>query len=165
MFQKIESEDLGNAFKLIGRDWMLITAKAGDKLNTMTASWGGMGHLWNRDVVYIFIRPQRHTLNFIEENDSFTLTFFPESYRNDLTYLGTVSGKDEDKIAETSLTPVVEGEFPYFEESDVVIKCKKIYKQKLDRECFLDPSIEKNYDNDYHFMYIGEVIEVLKKEA
>jgi len=165
MFQKIESEDLGNAFKLIGRDWMLITAKAGDKLNTMTASWGGMGHLWNRDVVYIFIRPQRHTLNFIEENDSFTLTFFPESYRNDLTYLGTVSGRDEDKIAETSLTPVVEGEFPYFEESDVVIKCKKIYKQKLDRECFLDPSIEKNYDNDYHFMYIGEVVEVLKKEA
>jgi len=165
MFQKIESEDLGNAFKLIGRDWMLITAKAGDKLNTMTASWGGMGHLWNRDVVYIFIRPQRHTLNFIEENDSFTLTFFPESYRNDLTYLGTVSGRDEDKIAETSLTPVVEGEFPYFEESDVVIKCKKIYKQRLDSDCFLDPTIEKNYDNDYHFMYIGEVVEVLKKEA
>ncbi len=165
MFQKIESEDLGNAFKLIGRDWMLITAKAGDKLNTMTASWGGMGHLWNRDVVYIFIRPQRHTLNFVEENDNFTLTFFPERYRNDLTYLGTVSGKDEDKIAESSLTPVVEEEFPYFEESDVVIKCKKIYKQRLDSDCFLDPTIEKNYDNDYHFMYIGEVVEVLKKEA
>lgn len=165
MFQKIESEDLGNAFKLIGRDWMLITAKAGDKLNTMTASWGGMGHLWNRDVVYIFIRPQRHTLNFVEESDNFTLTFFPERYRNDLTYLGTVSGRNEDKIAETSLTPMVEGEFPYFEESDVVIKCKKIYKQRLDRECFLDPSIEKNYDNDYHYMYIGEVVEVLKKKA
>ncbi len=165
MFQKIESEDLGNAFKLIGRDWMLITAKSGDELNTMTASWGGMGHLWNRDVVYIFIRPQRHTLNFVDKSDNFTLTFFPEKYRNDLTYLGTVSGRDEDKIAETSLTPVVEGEFPYFEESDVVIKCKKIYKQRLDRECFLDPSIEKNYDNDYHYMYIGEVVEVLKKEA
>ncbi|GLI55722.1 flavin reductase [Propionigenium maris DSM 9537] len=165
MFQKIESEDLGNAFKLIGRDWMLITAKAGDELNTMTASWGGMGHLWNRDVVYIFIRPQRHTLNFVEKSDNFTLTFFPEKYRNDLTYLGTVSGRDEDKIGETSLTPVTEGEFPYFEESDVVIKCKKIYKQRLDRECFLDPSIEKNYDNDYHYMYIGEVVEVLKKEA
>lgn len=165
MFQKIESEDLGNAFKLIGRDWMLITAKAGDELNTMTASWGGMGHLWNRDVVYIFIRPQRHTLNFVEKSDNFTLTFFPEKYRNDLTYLGTVSGRDEDKIAETSLTPVTEGKYPYFEESDVVIKCKKIYKQRLDRECFLDPSIEKNYDNDYHYMYIGEVVEVLKKEA
>ncbi len=165
MFQKIESEDLGNAFKLIGRDWMLITAKAGDELNTMTASWGGMGHLWNRDVVYIFIRPQRHTLNFVDKSDNFTLTFFPEKYRNDLTYLGTVSGRDEDKIAETSLTPMVEGNFPYFEESDVVIKCKKIYKQRLDRECFLDPSIEKNYDNDYHYMYIGEVVEVLKKEA
>ncbi len=165
MFQKIESEDLGNAFKLIGRDWMLITAKSGDELNTMTASWGGMGHLWNRDVVYIFIRPQRHTLNFVDKSDNFTLTFFPEKYRNDLTYLGTVSGRDEDKIGETSLTPVVEGEFPYFEESDVVIKCKKIYKQRLDRECFLDPSIEKNYDNDYHYMYIGEVVEVLKKEA
>jgi len=163
MFKKIETTDLDNVFKLIGMDWMLITAKSGDKINTMTASWGGMGHLWNRDVVYIFIRPQRHTLDFVEGNENFTLTFFSENHRNDLTYLGTVSGREEDKIEKTNLTPIIEGEYPYFEESKIVIKCKKVYKQKLDNECFIDPSIEKNYDNDYHYMYIGEIVEVLKK--
>lgn len=164
MFQNIDTTELENVFKLIGQDWTLITAKSGDKINTMTASWGGMGHLWNKDVVYIFIRPQRHTLDFVDNSDHFTLTFFPEKYRNDLTYLGTVSGREEeDKISKTRLTPVVDGEFVYFEENRIVIKCKKVYKQKLDNECFLDPSIEKNYDNDYHYMYIGEILEVLKE--
>lgn len=164
MFQNIEAIELENVFKLIGQDWTLITAKSGDKINTMTASWGGMGHLWNRDVVYIFIRPQRHTLDFVDNSEHFTLTFFSEEFRNDLTYLGTVSGKEEeDKISNTKLTPVVDKEFAYFKESRIIIKCKKVYKQKLDNECFLDPSIEKNYDNDYHYMYIGEILEVLKE--
>lgn len=163
MFQRIEVTELENAFKLIGKDWMLITAKDGDEINTMTASWGGMGYLWNRNVVYIFIRPQRHTLNFVDNSEGFTLTFFPEKYRNDLTYLGTVSGKDEDKIGKSNLTPVTEEGYPYFEESRVVVKCKKIYKQRLDKEGFIDPSIEMNYDKDYHYMYIGEIVEVLER--
>ena len=164
MFQNIDAIELENVFKLIGQDWTLITAKSGDKINTMTASWGGMGHLWNKDVVYIFIRPQRHTLDYVDNSENFTLTFFSEGYRNDLTYLGTVSGKDEEnKISNTKLTPVIEGEFAYFKENRIIIKCKKIYKQKLDNECFLDPSIEKNYNNDYHYMYIGEILEVLKE--
>ncbi len=83
---------LENSFKLIGRDWALITGKNGKRINTMTASWGGFGHLWNKDVVYIFIRPQRYTYEFVESSDYFTLSFYEDKYKKDLEYLGKASG-------------------------------------------------------------------------
>ena len=46
-----------NAFDLIGKGGMLVTAGNKEKLNTMTASWGGIGWLWNRPVAFVFIRP------------------------------------------------------------------------------------------------------------
>ncbi|WP_372712467.1 flavin reductase [Ilyobacter sp.] len=165
MFKKIEAKELGNVFDMVGKDWMLITAKNGSAVNTMTASWGGMGHLWNKNVVYIFVRPGRYTYEFIEKTEEFTLTFFQDKYREQLTYLGKVSGRDEDKIKRTGLSVVSEGNFPYFQEGKTVVKCRKLYKQRLDKECFLDPSLENFYKNDYHYMYIGEIVEVLEKEV
>lgn len=72
----------------------------------MTASWGGVGVLWNKNVATVYIRPQRYTKEFVDGNEKFTLTFFSEQYRNALTYLGRVSGKDGDKIKESGLTPM-----------------------------------------------------------
>jgi flavin reductase (DIM6/NTAB) family NADH-FMN oxidoreductase RutF len=123
-----------------------------------------MGHLWNKDVVYIFVRPGRYTYEFLEKSDDFTLTFFEDKYRKELTYLGKISGRDENKIQTVGFSPVVKDESPYFEEGKLVVKCKKIYKQKLDKDCFLDPMIDKFYSDDYHYMYIGEIVEVLKKD-
>lgn len=165
MFKKIEAKELGNPFTMIGNDWMLITAKNGNSVNTMTASWGGMGHLWNKNVVYIFVRPGRYTYEFIENTGEFTLTFFEGKYREQLTYLGKVSGRNEDKIKKTGLSVVSDGNYPYFQEGKTVVKCKKLYKQRLDKECFLDPSLENFYKDDYHYMYIGEIVEVLEKEV
>ena len=48
-----------NLFSRINKDWMLVTAGNQEKCNTMTASWGGAGVLWNKPVSFIFIRPQR----------------------------------------------------------------------------------------------------------
>ena len=46
-FREISVEQLkDNPFTLINKDWMLITAGDGEKHNTMTASWGGVGELW-----------------------------------------------------------------------------------------------------------------------
>jgi flavin reductase (DIM6/NTAB) family NADH-FMN oxidoreductase RutF len=74
-----EMED--NVFKTIGSDWMLVTAGSRESFNTMTAAWGGMGFLWNKNVCFIFIRPQRYTYSFIEKAETFTLSFFDEEYR------------------------------------------------------------------------------------
>ncbi|MBZ4682989.1 MAG: hypothetical protein PWP46_21 [Fusobacteriaceae bacterium] len=151
-----------NVFDKIGKQWMLISAKQGEKINTMTASWGGMGVLWNKEVVYIFVRPQRYTREFIDASDYFTLSFFDEEYRKELSYLGKVSGRDIDKIKETSLIPAIEDDKVYFEQANMVIHCKKIYRQHLTPESIIDKKIEEFYENDYHIMYIGEILEIME---
>ena len=105
-FKTVEIKDLQfNPFTLIDKEWMLITAGNEQKCNTMTASWGGLGELWKHYVSFIFVRPQRYTLEFIEKEDHYSLCFFDESYRKALSFCGSHSGRDYDKCKETGLTP------------------------------------------------------------
>ena len=154
-----------NPFQLIGNEWMLVTAEKDGVANTMTASWGGMGFLWKKNVAFIFVRPQRHTYSFVEQADTFSLTFFEEKYRKELAYCGAVSGRDEDKIAHCGFHLLHEGETPYFQEARLVLVCRKLYSQMIEDECFLDQEAnEKNYPlKDYHRMYVAEVVKVLTK--
>lgn len=154
-----------NTFKIIGKDAMLITAEKDGKVNTMTASWGGLGVLWSMDVVFIFVRPQRYTKEFIEANDYFSLSFLEENYKKQLGYLGTVSGRDEDKITNSGLTLKKHENAPYFDESNKVIICKKLYQQDLKEECFIDKNIlDKSYPNkDFHIVYVGKIEKILVK--
>lgn len=165
--KEIKPSDLNeSAFKLIGTDWMLITAAKDDKVNTMTASWGGFGVMWNKNVAYIVIRPQRFTKEFIDSSATFSLTFFDKSYKKDLSYLGTVSGRDEDKISKTNLTVSYIDNTPAFEESKLTMICKKLYAQEFKPECFIDSNIEKLCypEKDYHTLYIAEIDKILIKE-
>jgi flavin reductase (DIM6/NTAB) family NADH-FMN oxidoreductase RutF len=153
-----------NPFTLIGSDWMLITAGTQERFNTMTASWGGLGVLWERKVATCYIRPTRHTFGFVEQAPQFTLSFFGEKHRKALTYCGTHSGRDTDKVKGAGLTPVKDGGFVYFEEARLVLACRKIYSQDIDPKGFLDPSIEGMYpQRDYHRMYIGEIVKCLEQ--
>lgn len=163
-FHEIAPEQLQKTpFQMIGKEWMLVTAKKGDKVNTMTASWGGLGVMWGKNVAFVVIRPQRYTKEFIDVSDSFSLSFLDETYKEKLSYLGSVSGRDEDKISKAGLTVAGENETPYFEEANTVLICKKLYQQEYRRECFLDSSIcERWYPNsDYHTMYVAEIEKVL----
>ncbi len=150
----------GNPFQLIGKDWMLVTAKNGDAINTMTASWGGMGVMWNKNVAVTVLRPQRCTKKFIDNTDSFSLTFYPEDFREDMTYVGRHSGNDDpDKIEKTNLkTAEIDG-VPYFEGAKLILVCKKLFVQQMDPEGFVDTALDAvNYPNkDYHFMYVAEI--------
>ncbi len=154
-----------NPFSLIGDDWMLITASNGEKVNTMTASWGGLGVFCNKDVAFTFIRPQRYTKEFVDCADTFSLSVLGEGYRDELTYLGRVSGKDEDKIAKTGLTVVYDGDTPYFEESEVVIICKKMCEVELEEGSFFDEAYcDKFFPNkDFHTLYVSEIVKVMVK--
>ncbi|NLI92331.1 MAG: flavin reductase family protein [Peptococcaceae bacterium] len=159
-FMAIEPEKLEeNPFKLIGTDWMLITAGDMQKFNTMTASWGGLGILWNKKVCFCVVRPSRYTFDFMEKSEIFTLSFFEEAYKKVLSFCGSKSGRDVDKIAATGITPVqTDGGGISFQEARLVIECKKVYYQDLEPNHFLAPGIEKNYNGkDYHRMYIGEI--------
>ena len=149
-----------NLFSAIGKDWMLITAadEAG-RINTMTASWGCFGVLWNKPVAICFIRPQRYTLPFVERAERFTMTFLREGYRDALTVCGTKSGRDCDKIAEAGLHPVpFAGSFT-FEEAQTVIVGRKLYAGDLKSEGFLDPTIPAVHykRNDFHRIFVAEI--------
>lgn len=165
-FKQITVEEItDNACKLIGKDWMLVTAKKGEQINTMTASWGGIGVMWGKNVAYIVIRPQRYTKEFVDANECFSLTFFSKDYKKQLGYLGSVSGRDEDKITNAGITVAYHNEIPYFSEGRLVLCCKKLFAAPMHAEEFLDSSLlEKWYpNNDLHTLYIAEITDVLQK--
>ncbi|MDA8098383.1 MAG: flavin reductase family protein [Nitrospiraceae bacterium] len=163
-FETIAPEQLtDNPFTLIGKDWMLITAGTQEKFNTMTASWGGLGVLWERKVVFCFVRPTRYTYEFMERGDRFTLSFFGERHRKALQFCGSHSGRNTDKMQGAGLTPFDDNGFISFQEARLVLACRKVYFQDILPQQFLDPSIENMYpQKDYHRMYAGEIVRCLK---
>lgn len=157
-----------NPFQLIGRDWMLVTAGTAESFNTMTASWGGLGHLWNRDVAFCFVRPQRHTYGFMEAAGHYTLSFYAETHRAALDYCGSHSGRDGDKAAAAGLTLVSdETGAVYFAEARLVLVCRKLYGGDIVRSAFTDPALpaEVYPKGDFHRMYVGEIVRCLLREA
>ncbi len=153
-----------NVFEAIGKEWMLVGAQADGKVNAMTASWGGMGIMWNKNVVFVFIRPQRYTKKLIDAGEYMSISFFDESYRNMLTYMGKASGKDEDKIEKSGLT-IIQDKAPVFEQAQMTLVCKKLYSQALTEKGFYDKTLTKTFypQNDYHEMYVAEIEKVLLK--
>ncbi|MBC8207094.1 MAG: flavin reductase [Kiritimatiellales bacterium] len=168
-FSKLSPLELDeSAFRLIGKEWMLITAGTMESWNTMTASWGAMGELWFKPVVFAFIRPPRYTYEFVEREEIFTLSFFDESHRDVLNFCGSHSGRECDKAQEAGLTPfATENGSVAFEQARLVLECRKLYFQDINPQQFLDPAIDSKYypEKDYHRMYVGEVLRVLKREA
>jgi flavin reductase (DIM6/NTAB) family NADH-FMN oxidoreductase RutF len=159
-FSKIKPQDINqNPFTLIDDDWFLLTAGGLQSFNTMTASWGGMGILWNKPVVFCFVRPQRYTYKFMESNNLFTMSFFEETHRDALNLCGKASGRQTDKMKSTGLKPI---ESPagavFFEQAKLMFECKKLYFSDIEPEHFLLESINANYPKkDFHRMYIGEI--------
>jgi flavin reductase (DIM6/NTAB) family NADH-FMN oxidoreductase RutF len=160
------SEFNENAIKIIGEEWMLITAGTNNHYNTMTAAWGGIGFLWKEPMATIFIRPQRYTYEFVEQYEDFTLCFFEKEHHKALQFCGTKSGRDYDKAKETGLTPqLTEQGNVYFEEARLVVECKKVYYDDIKPELMIDKSIDKLYPaKDYHRMYIGFITNIMIKE-
>ncbi len=166
MFKSISPSELNiNPFDAVGRQWMLITAGSEEKCNTMTASWGALGIMWNMNTATCYIRPQRYTLEFVDGSDYFSLCFFSEDYRKALGLCGRVSGRDCNKIKEAGLTVVGGEKAPYFAEAETVLICRKLHRQAIDPAGFIDGAIDANYpDNDYHYMFIGEITDCLVRE-
>lgn len=163
-----------NPMTMIGRQWMLITAGTQETgYNTMTAAWGHLGAIWSHPgttgampTACIYIRPQRYTHQFVDREERFTLSFFSESWKKQLAYLGAVSGRDENKIERTGLTPAFGDGTTWFQEASLVLICRKLYRQELREDCFLSPDlVERNYPaRDFHTMYIGEIEKLLMQE-
>lgn len=156
-----------NIFNLLDNQWALITAGNISNYNTMTASWGGFGILWNKPVATIYVRPQRHTFNYTEANDFFTLCFFNEEFKPLLKKLGTVSGRDMNKMNIPELNVfATNNNSVAFEEALLYMECKILYSDYLKQEFFKEKeNISKFYPiNDFHKFYIAEIIACYKKK-
>lgn len=164
MKEKEINELMMNPFTKIGKQWCLIGAKHNGKFNAMTASWGGVGVLWNKNVVTIYVRPQRYTRELIENSDYFTLSFLGEEYRKQLKYYGTHSGREENKEEVSGLHQEEDGNYAYLREAELVLECKKLYCGNIEKEGILDKSIDTIHypQKDYHYIYIGEITKVLE---
>lgn len=163
-----------NAFQLVGHDWMLMTAEKDGVANTMTVAWGGLGLMWGKNVVFVAVRPERYTYEFVEAAPTFSLTVFDESWRKMLAYCGTVSGRDEDKIKKSNLTLIHEGETPYFKECRLSFICRKIMGTVFQPEDFAVSDYDKFYGGantkdglggGYHTLYIARIEKLLIKEG
>lgn len=128
---------------------------------------GGIGVLWGKNVATVYIRPQRHTKEFVDAGDTFTISFFGGGHMKELGYLGKVSGKDvPDKIEQSGLhLTEVDGQ-PGFEEATQVLVCRKLYHDDIKPENFYEPEEDERWypEKDYHTMYIAEIRECWVRE-
>lgn len=168
MFKSIDPKKIeDNPIKLIGEDWMLISAANADKLNAMTASWGGIGVMWGKPCVFVFIRPQRYTYEFISKSETFSLSFFAPEHKEALKICGSKSGRDCDKISLSGLSAeFTECGTPYFTEARLVLICKKMYEGELSETGFIDRTqIGRWYpQKDFHRVFIASIETALIKE-
>lgn len=166
-FKEIKVEELQfNPFTKIGSEWLLITAGDASGFNTMTASWGGMGVMWGKNVITTYIRPQRYTKEFVDANDTFTVSFFPPDYKNALSICGSISGRDEDKVKKAGLTAYFVENTTSFQEADMIFICRMAYKDNMRNVSFIQQEYDSKWypEKDYHTMYISQIEKVLVKE-
>jgi len=152
-------------FELIGRDWTLVIAPHGGSANPMTASWAGMGMLWQKPVVFTFVRPQRFTHGLLDAAGEYSVAVFGEEYRERLNFCGRESGRDTDKIARCGWTLRWEGGAPYFDEARLVFICRKLARQPIAEAGILDPAITRDLypERDFHDLYISAVEKILAR--
>ena len=147
-------------------DWMLLSAGVFDQgpsaINAMTVAWGFIGAMWRRPVAITPVRPTRYTYEFMERTDTWTLTAFPEAHREALQILGSRSGRNTDKMAESGLTPIAARTVaaPSYAEAVLCLECRTLYYNDIVPARMLDRSLENHYENDYHRMYYGEILAV-----
>lgn len=164
-FQPFPMDELEfNPFEKIGKEWALISAGSKKKANTMTISWGGVGVLWGKNVVFLFVRDSRYTKEFIDTYDLLSVSFLNPGYKDALNYCGAHSGRDEDKVANAGLTWNYKHSIPFIDEGNLVFLCQKLSATRITEDSFLAPHIKDWYkDGDMHTMYVAEIIEVLAR--
>lgn len=154
-----------NFVSMISDQWALLTAGKMDNYNMMTVSWGGIGELWGKDVCFVFVRPQRYTFEYMEQNEYFTLSFYGGEYKKELGICGSKSGRDTDKTALTGFVPIEIGDSVSFKQAKITVLLRKIAYQDMNPDGFLAPEIMSNYAaSDFHRTYVGEIIKVIVDE-
>ena len=158
-------------------DAELLAAGDKEKSNAMTIGWGGIGTLWGRTALTVYVAEKRYTKEFMDKAEYFTVMTFDVEQSKVLNYMGTKSGRDGDKAQALGLhTAYTANGTPYYTEATMVIECKIMYAAPFDPQYFKSDAPKKmyarsaegrsqgeNFPAGIHSMYIGEVINAWKK--
>ena len=165
--RRIDPADLTiRPFHILDREWALLASGAA-RPNLMTVSWGGLGTLWERPMVTVYVRPTRYTFSLLAERPEFTLNFMPPAARPALQLCGTRSGRDLDKWKAAGLTaePSETIAVPRVAGARLALECRVVASLDFDPQRFLDAKIEKLYPNrDYHRVMFGELLAAWEAE-
>ena len=149
------------------RNALLLAAGDRTKSNAMTIGWGGIGTLWQKNALTVYVAEKRYTKEFMDRSDYFTVMAFDEENGKVLQYMGTKSGRDGDKAQALGLhTAYTENGTPYYTEATMVIECKIMYAAPFDPDGFksdVPKNMYRHFPAGIHSMYIGEVINAWKK--
>ena len=129
---------------------------------------GGTRLSLGQNVAFIFIRKSRYTKEFIDNGETFSMTFFDKKYKNDLKYFGAVSGRQEDKFKTSGLNLNYHNDVPFVDEGNLAFICKKMAAVPITKDMFIDMDIDEKWYSkanldDYHTMYIGEITDILAR--
>lgn len=158
-----------DVFQMFNDRWALVTAGDINNFNTMTIAWGSMGTIWGpphkgKPILTVYVSPARYTHSFLEQNNFFTVSFFPEEYRRDLSILGSRSGRDGDKVALTALEPVAVEHGVDFKQANLTFVCKKLYSLQFEKEQVPADVADWIYTRvPPHTMFIGEIVDVIER--
>ena len=147
----------------LGAENALLTAGTAERCNTMTIGWCQVGRLWGLPTCTVYVRPERYTYQFMEDQEYFSVSILPPERKDAMVLCGTKSGRDMDKIKACGLT-VRDGAAPFFQEAELVLICRKLYAQDLDAACVLPAGEEKispsyGAKGGWHRAYTGEIVE------
>lgn len=170
LFKKVEPTELtDNVFKLVGQDYTVITAGTDSAFNSMTASWGGWGQLFEVPVTWCFLNASRYTLEFIKKEQTYTMAYFPEQFKEQVIAFGSKSGRNSDKMKETTLTHVkTPSDNITYKEAKLVIECKLVeitetnpkdfYSDK--GKDFVEKGMKDGNGKEYHKLVFGDITNV-----
>jgi len=174
LFKKIEATELtDNVFKLVGQDYTVITAGSDSLHNSMTASYGGWGQLFELPVTWCFLNASRYTLEVIKKEQTYTMSYFPERYKEQVLFFGSKSGRNSEKMKENILTYVETpaGNITY-KEARLIIECKLLSITETDPKdfysekgkTFVEKGMKDGNGKEFHKLVFGEITNVWVKK-
>ncbi len=156
-----------NIFNLVSKDYSVITAGAVPEHNSMIASWGGYGIMFNKPVSWCFLRANRYTLEKMRESQTYTICYFPEAYKSDIMIFGTKSGRDSNKMSEATVTPVSTPDgMPAYKEAKVIVECTLTSVTTVSKSDFYTEEgrnfVQEGFDDakDWHKLVFGEITHI-----
>ncbi|MDR2917208.1 MAG: flavin reductase [Tannerella sp.] len=168
LFKSIEAKNMpGDVFTLVGSDYTVITAGNPSLYNSMVAGWGGMGILFNKPATWCMLRANRYTLEVMRNEKTYTMSYFDDTYKDDIMLFGTKSGRDSDKMKESKLSSVQtpSGNMTY-KEAKLIIECKLTEVTTVSPNDFYSEEgrqfVVDAYEEvkDYHKIVFGEITNV-----